>query len=646
MLKFIVPLLIASVVVVSGSSLSKSLTLLEQHDIAKVLRQPPIDLQSMFYSATALTAIDKEVREPHLVCAFVNDHVVKTDAESLMQYSTIVKMLQCKDTPAIDIASLITDHKDPIALAQLITAMGNLGMDVDDALVKKFVDVAKENDSPKVAAAMFTAASVLPADNDAVKGIVGMVEDIVAQADEANDQLQFEGGVSVTADVVASILALGDQRGEKLLKDDQAVKFARYFLSRKYVRELKQVHHLLVGLGGLSKNKHVVPVVVSVFRSSLITTESPTLKLRVTNLIDQSIPDATLTAKSFETADADATAVFENKPLTKSDDTDDFIVIDSEVAKGFIAANAFKLDVMSASPTRGLYNCEVEVGLKEEGSAMFVLDGKFTIPVKVLAKIMVEDVQLGIGDRDSSSVSKMTKLKFPEKVGKVLEADYHQKLVMTFVLKNIEQGNLVTVHQTFVRLLHETTGQEIFFVAEADSQDHYKFTLDVGTTGKDSFNNLSGKYRITLIIGDRAMQVPIAWTLGDVALTFSGEAKKTKRQQRITEPQPKIEHMFRVPEKRPSKLVSTAFTILVVSAVFIMFAMWMKIGVNVGNFRLSLPTIGFHLGLAGIFVLYYMFWVRLDMFVTLKLLMAVGGVTFISGNRMLADMAANRCKTS
>ena len=77
----------------------------------------------------------------------------------------------------------------------------------------------------------------------------------------------------MTSEVVSSILALGDIRGEKLLKDEQAVKFATYFLNRKYVRSVKDVHHLIVALGGLSKNLHVVPVVVSVFQSPLITSE-------------------------------------------------------------------------------------------------------------------------------------------------------------------------------------------------------------------------------------------------------------------------------------------------------------------------------------------------------------------------------------
>ena len=69
-----------------------------------------------------------------------------------------------------------------------------------------------------------------------------------------------------------------------------------------------------------------------------------------------------------------------------------------------------------------------------------------------------------------------------------------------------------------------------------------------------------------------------------------------------------------------------------------------KIGANVSNIQLSIPTILFHVGLIGIFGLYYMFWVRFDMFYTLKLLVLIGGMTFLGGNKMLADMAAAKYK--
>jgi len=627
----------------SCSSLSSTLTLLEQHRIATVLREEPKDLSSLYYAVTALKAIGKEIHEKQEKCDFAVEKLNKENALSLMQFSLIAKVLGCNNVPDLAISSLITDGIEPVNFANLIIAMGNLGQNVDESIVKKFAVVAKDNDAPNSAAASFLAASVLPPSPE-LKPIVSMVEDIVAQADEVSaDYLQFEGGLSVTSKVVSGIIALGEQQNQKLIKDDQAIKFAKYFLNRKYVHTLKDIHHLCVGLGALSNNNYLVPVVVSVFRSALITKENPALKVRVTNLLDQYIPDVTVTASSLETSQ-DATAIIENKDLVKSDDADDFIVIDSEVAKGFVAAHSFKVDVMDSNPTRGAYNCNLEVGLNKAAKQL-VLDGPFVVNLKVLARIMVEDVEIGVGDRDHSTVSKTSQLKFPDKMVSVLDADFHQKVVMTFNLKDMNSGQLVTAHQTFIRLVHDTTGQEIFFVAEADSDDHYKFTLDVGATGKDSFNNLSGKYRMALIVGDKAMQLPISWILGDVSLTFSGQPKKTKRQERITEPKPAIDHMFRIPEKRPPKVVSSAFTILVVSPLLIMFGMWAKIGANISNLQLTLPTLLFHVGLACIFTLYYMFWVSFDMFYTMKLLVLIGGMTFLGGNKMLADMAAAKYKS-
>lgn len=626
------------------SSLSSSLTLLEQHRISKTLHAPPKDLPSLYYAVTALKAIGKEVNDKPAMCEFAATNLKKDSASSLMQYSFVAKILGCTNVPALSIAGLITDGIEPVNFANLIIAMGNLGQKVDEAVVKKFVAVAKDNDAPSSAAASFLAASVLP-DSPALKSIVSMVEDIVAQADEVNSEyLQFEGGLSVTSKVVTGILALGDQQKQRLMKEEQATKFAKYLVNRKYVHTLKDIHHLLVALGALSSNSQLVPVVVSVFRSSLVTKESPALKVRVTNLMDHSIPDAKIIATSLETAGQDPTIILENQELTKSEDQDDYIVIDSEIAKGFVAAHSFKLDIMGASPNRGMYNCKFEVKLKTK-KELFSLNGPFTLNVKVLTKIMVEDVEIGVGDRDVATVSKTSKLAFPEKLSTVLDADYHQKIVMTFNLKDLHSGQVVTAHQTFIRLVHDGTGQEIFFVAEADSDDHYKFTLDVGTTGKDSFNNLSGKYKMTLIVGDKAMQIPISWTLGDISLTFAGQPKTTKRQERITDPKPVIDHMFRVPEKRPPKIVSSAFTLLVLSPLLIMFAMWAKIGANVSNLSLSLPTLLFHIGLACIFALYYMFWVQFDMFYTLKLLVLIGGMTFLGGNKMLADMAAAKYKS-
>merc|ERR1712002_464388 len=108
------------------------------------------------------------------------------------------------------------------------------------------------------------------------------------------------------------------------------------------------------------------------------------------------------------------------------------------------------------------------------------------------------------------------------------------------------------------------------------------------------------------------------------------------------QPKPTIEHLFRIPEKRPPKIVSNIFTVLVFSPLLVMIGMWVHAGANLLSFELDFTTLIFHVGLAGIFGLYYLFWIEFDMFQTLKILVLVGGITFLGGNSMLAKMAAHR----
>ena len=50
----------------------------------------------------------------------------------------------------------------------------------------------------------------------------------------------------------------------------------------------------------------------------------------------------------------------------------------------------------------------------------------------------------------------------------------------------------------------------------------------------------------------------------------------------------------------------------------------------------------FHLTLGAVLVLMYLYWTRLDMFVTLEILAGLAVILFLSGNRLLASIAAAR----
>lgn len=105
---------------------------------------------------------------------------------------------------------------------------------------------------------------------------------------------------------------------------------------------------------------------------------------------------------------------------------------------------------------------------------------------------------------------------------------------------------------------------------------------------------------------------------------------------------PEIKHQFRVPDKRPSRIVSDVFTGLCLTPLVLLLIFWSKLGINMGNFTFHPSTIGFHLGFGGILVLFTVFWLKLNMFQTLRLLIPIAIFTFLCGNRLLRRLYAQR----
>lgn len=300
----------------------------------------------------------------------------------------------------------------------------------------------------------------------------------------------------------------------------------------------------------------------------------------------------------------------------------------------------YELDFLKAKPARGFYRLSVSVAPQQKDARLLGTAGA-EVEVKVTTRVAVENVELSVADKDQGSAGKTVKLQHPNKAANALEADSHQKVVMRFSLRDKNADTLMLAHQAFVRLTYPTTGDEIVYVAEADSANNYKFELDVGAKAKE-FLYRSGKYSMELIVGDAVIQNPFSWAVADVELTFPEGSVSTDDKLGRYAKKPEIKHMFREPEKRPPAVVSTVFTALVLAPLAILLVLWMRIGANISAFPFSISAIGFHVGLAGIFGLYYCYFLTLNMFVTLRYLTIIGIPTFLFGNRLLSGIAAAR----
>ena len=154
------------------------------------------------------------------------------------------------------------------------------------------------------------------------------------------------------------------------------------------------------------------------------------------------------------------------------------------------------------------------------------------------------------------------------------------------------------------------------------------------------FNSKSGKYSLTVILGDAVISNPTAWLAAELDIKLP--ETETTKEPGMFDSKPEIRHVFREPETRPVSVVSNTFALLCLVPILIMLILWVRIGVNCSNFSFSPAAIGFHTGLAGIFVLYFYFWLELDMFATMKYLSGIGLLTFLCGNSLLATIARNK----
>ena len=617
--------LFAAVVVGQALTPSTFLTTVDRARLKAVFEAalPVTDVVNAHYSILGLKMLGAPIPNAQEACKKVTSLVDSNTVSSLYHASGAAKALgNCKMSP-VNAQKVLTEAiKETSSVADIYSAyfaLKNLGLSVDNAkTTKALAEALKKDDSPLSYGYAFLVSSEIGGD---VKKIFDSIEDIIAQADEVDEKyLQFEGGLYATALVLDAAYKLADTaKKAPTIAEEKVSKFANYFMSRKHVHQTRSAYHLLSVVKTLTDNKYHIPVAVTLASTVAVSQTLSTVQVRVSNLMGGALGPLTVVADSAKHLRDDA-IILSKKPFTAKDDS------------------LYEINLMESKPVAGFYRLTISATPKKADKRLLGTSGAF-VEVKVTAQVVIENVEIGIADKDQSTASRTTKLQYPKKAANTFEADSHQKIIMKFQLKDKTNVKSVSAHQTFVKLTNQNTNQEIIFVAQPDTTG-YKFDLDIGGNAKE-FGHLSGKYNMELIVGDAVIENPFSWPLADVELNFA-DAPTQKDKENQYAKKPEIKHMFREPEKRPPTSVSTVFTGLVFVPLLILFLLWLKIGANVSNFPMSISAIGFHVCLAGIFGLYYLYFTYLNMFETVRYLGILAIPTFLFGNRLLSSIAAKR----
>ncbi|XP_006611989.1 dolichyl-diphosphooligosaccharide--protein glycosyltransferase subunit 2 [Apis dorsata] len=596
------------------------------------------DVTFMYYAIHGYTFLGEVLSNKQDICNFMIK-VIKDENNITIEKAFYIASIwrtmgNCQANSLSNIIKVFTNtiEKETSSMMEIYYAVNGLNIlleklsrDKIDNIIKTVQNILRKDDNLWNLGYAFHIASDF--------GTNGMfafdrIEDAIIQADEVDGQyLQFEGGLSVTSFLVNGIFKLSNTLKKKPpLTLQQIVKMANYLLSRRSVQTPKGVTSLLSALTTLANNDFEKPVCVTLANEEIsISIQQPLITIRVCDILGNPLTNTFKVIANSATRVGDDVVIF-NKQSLQSSTTDKTL---------------FTMNFMEMKPERGFYKISVTAGSVTN-----------TVIVKVLCDVIVDYMEIGTADADQTTQPKLTRILFPEKLSQKIEADSQQKLVMRFLLRDNANKKPMRAHQAFVRLSsisiskNDKKGHEILFVAEADTSHLYKFDMPVGTAAAN-FNYQSRDYNVELIIGDAILNNPFQWTVATVSLKFPepSSSERTdknvfyKSKSNVYSTKPEITHMFREPEKRPPAFVSNLFTGLCLAPVLLLLILWAKLGVNISNFPFSLSAVIFHLGLGSIFTLFGIFWLKLNMFVTLRYLVGLGIVTFLAGNKMLSRIA-------
>uniref|UniRef100_A0A8C6PBJ0 Dolichyl-diphosphooligosaccharide--protein glycosyltransferase subunit 2 n=1 Tax=Nothobranchius furzeri TaxID=105023 RepID=A0A8C6PBJ0_NOTFU len=545
------------------------------------------------------------------VCQFLKSQLDPSSVDSLFFAAETSQAISGCEIPVSNetrdiLLAAVSEDSSMTQIHRAVGALSSLGLplasqEVVGALAAR---INKEDNVMAIILALQTASRL--SQQAELGRILEEIEDLTARLDDLGGiYLQFEEGLEATALFVAAAYALSDHVDvEPPLKE-------------KSWDSLAEAFSVASAAAALSNNRFHVPVIVSAQGPATVSHNQPTLQLLVTDVMSQPLTSASVLVESAF-AVATKSAILSQTPFTLND-------------------GVFELNFMSSQPASGYYQFTVAV----TGDSRLVAS-HVELKVKVSTEVSVSNMDLSVVDKDQSIGTKTTRVDYPSKAKSPFTADSHQNFAMSFQLVDVNTGQELTPHQTFVRLHNQKTGQEVVFVAEPDSKNLYKFELDAAER-KSEFDSMSGTYSLYLIVGDATLENPILWNVADVVLKFvEEEAPAAVQPKTLYVPKPEIQHLFREPEKKPPTVVSNTFTALVLSPFLLLLILWFKLGANISSFSFSPSTILFHVGHAAMLGLMYVYWTHLNMFQTLKYLAIIGGVTFLAGNRMLAQKAVKR----
>ncbi|KAA3474927.1 dolichyl-diphosphooligosaccharide--protein glycosyltransferase subunit 2-like [Gossypium australe] len=461
--------------------------------------------------------------------------------------------------------------------------------------------------------------------------------------DKLVDGHDHQGPLATTSSVVRGLTAFAAVTDERLnIPGNKILGLANFFLGIGVPGDAKDLFNQIDSLACLESNRQCfalavlmvsIPLILSLPSTVLSVTKEDSLQVNVNTVLGSNAPPLTVKLVGVFTSGSKAASLVESQELVFDDGT-----------------GMYNLNNLPKSIDVGSYTFVFEIVLHEpEHEKIYVTGGQKKVPIFVSGLIKIENEEIAVLDSDLGSIETQKKLDLAGQNAVSLSANHLQKLRVSFKLTT-PHGLAFKPHQALLKLRHESKVEHIFVVGNSGKQFEINF---LGLVEK--FFYLSGRYDIELAVGDAVMENSLLRAIGHIELDLPEPPEKATR----PPPQPvdpysrygpkaEITHIFRAPEKRPPKELSLAFLGLTFLPLLGFLIGLLRLGVNLKNFPsnavpATFATL-FHVSIGAVLSLYVLFWLKLDLFQTLKLLGFLGVILVLVGHRVLSHLAATSAK--
>ncbi|TYI00674.1 hypothetical protein ES332_A11G150400v1 [Gossypium tomentosum] len=454
--------------------------------------------------------------------------------------------------------------------------------------------------------------------------------------DKLVDGHDHQGPLATTSSVVRGLTAFAAVTDERLnIPSNKILGLANFFLGIGVPGDAKDLFNQIDSLACLESNRVSIPLILSLPSTVLSVTKEDLLQVNVNTVLGSNAPPLTVKLVGVFTSGSKAASLVESQELVFDDGT-----------------GMYNLKNLPKSIDVGSYTFVFEIVLHElEHEKIYITGGQKKVPIFVSGLIKIENAEIAVLDSDLGSIETQKKLDLAGQNAVSLSANHLQKLRVSFKLTT-PHGLAFKPHQALLKLRHESKVEHIFVVGNSGKQ----FEIVLNFLGLvEKFFYLSGRYDIELAVGDAVMENSLLLAIGHIELDLPEPPEKATR----PPPQPvdpysrygpkaEITHIFRAPEKRPPKELSLAFLGLTFLPLLGFLIGLLLLGVNLKNFPSNAVPATFatllHVSIGAVLSLYVLFWLKLDLFQTLKLLGFLGVILVLVGHRVLSHLASTSAK--